>query len=71
MALSFIEAKNANSEQFSILLNYVLPEYEKSCLSVYCNQITEGKFIFNENKDEHLSKLITELKELLNKLYFE
>jgi hypothetical protein len=64
MSLSFIEAKNANAEQFSVLLNYVLPEYEKSCLSVYCNQITEGKFIFNEKNDERLAGFIAALVSL-------
>lgn len=70
MALSFIEAKNANAEQFAVLLNYVLPEYEKSCLSVYCNQITEGKFIFNEANDQRLAKLMAKLKELMSTLHF-
>ena len=60
MALSFIQAKNANNQQFSILLNYVLPKYEESCLSVYCNKITEGKFIFNEQSDEKLANYIEE-----------
>ena len=58
MALSFITAKNANNQQFSVLLNYVLPEYEKTCLSVYCNRITEGKFIFNEHSDEKLAQYV-------------
>lgn len=40
MALSYVMAKNATNQQFSILLNYVLPKYEESCLSVYCNKIT-------------------------------
>jgi hypothetical protein len=71
MALSFIEAKNANAEQFTVLLNYVLPEYEKSCLSVYCNQITEGKFIFNESNDQRLAGLVSELKALMVTLQFE
>ena len=58
MALSFVTAKNTNNQQFSILLNYVLPKYEESCLSVYCNKITEGKFIFNEKSDEKLAEYI-------------
>jgi hypothetical protein len=40
MAHSFIEANNVNSEQFGILFNYIMPEYEKSCLAVYANQVT-------------------------------
>jgi hypothetical protein len=51
MLLSFIQAKNANNQQFSVLLNYILPQYEATCLSVYCNKIVEGKFIFNEQSD--------------------
>jgi len=58
MMLSFITAKNANNQQFSVLLNYILPKYEESCLSVYCNKITEGKYIFNEANDEKLAKYI-------------
>jgi hypothetical protein len=58
MALSFIQAKNANNQQFSVLLNYILPKYEESCLSVYCNKIVEGKFIFNEQSDEKLAGFI-------------
>ena len=41
-----------------MLLNYILPKYEESCLSVYCNKMTEGKYIFNEANDEKLAKYI-------------
>ncbi len=54
MSLSFIQAKNANNQQFSVLLNYVLPKYEETCLSVYCNKLVEGKYIFNEQNDKKL-----------------
>lgn len=47
MTAGFIEAKNTSFEQFGVLVNYIMPEYEKSCLAVYCSQVTEGKLIFN------------------------
>ena len=63
--ISFIHAKNANDTQYSVILNYILPKYEESCLSTYCNKITEGKFIFNEHSDKKLIDFIEEYVSLL------
>ena len=56
--MAFVQAKNANNQQFSVLLNYVLPKYEETCLSVYCNNMTEGKLIFNDQSDEKLADFV-------------
>ena len=46
-----MEAKRNNYEQYSILLNYVLPEYEKICLESYLNKNTDGKLILADEQD--------------------
>jgi hypothetical protein len=51
MARSFIDISNNNFDQYGILFNYVFPEYEKHFLSVYVNQLTEGKYVFAEIGD--------------------
>ena len=61
MVYGFLEAKNNNYEQYSILYNYLLPEYEKCCLSNYLNQSTEGKVIFTEENDEKLAAFIAKI----------
>lgn len=61
MLASFLEAKNNNYEQYSILYNYILPEYEKCCLANYLHQDCEGKVIFTDDKDEKISAFISKI----------
>jgi len=44
-----------------MLYNYVLPEYEKTCLSNYLDQNTNGKLIFSDENDERLAAFVTKL----------
>lgn len=57
----FTEVKNANNDQYSVLFNYVLPEYERTCLANYLDQNTSGKLIFSDEHDERLASFISRL----------
>lgn len=61
MAHSFVEIKRNNYEQYGILLNYVLPEYEKICLENYLNKKIEGKLVLADEQDERLTAYINEI----------
>lgn len=63
--MAFVHAKNANNQQFSVLLNYTLPKYEETCLSIYCNNMTEGKLIFNDQSDEKLADFVDQYKKMI------
>ena len=68
----FIELQRSNAEQYSLLFNYLLPEYERSCLTVFLNQNSDGKVIFIDETDDKLAQLINRMVSLLlcrNKLY--
>jgi len=49
--IQFCEAKKNNFDQFSVIYNYLLPEYEKICLTHYLDQNVTGKLIFNDEQD--------------------
>lgn len=57
----FSEIKNNNYEQFSILYNYLLPEYEKTCLSNYLNHDTSGRVIFSDENDERMASFVNKI----------
>ena len=45
--------------------HYLLPDYEKNCLSIYLNE-GEEKLIFANQSDNELKKMITSIKENSN-----
>lgn len=61
----FAETKNNYYDQYSVLLNYVLPEYERTCLSNYLNQNTDSRLIFSDERDERLASFVTKLVAIL------
>lgn len=66
--MGFSEIKNNNYEQFSILFNYLLPEYEKTCLTNYLNHDTSGRVIFSDENDERMASFINRIVILLSNL---
>jgi hypothetical protein len=61
MIQNFLELRAKHHEQFENFLNYLMPEFEKNCLSEYVNGNVEGKFIFAEATDEKLMELIAKI----------
>ena len=57
----FAATQRANQEQYSLLYNYLLPEYERACLSSFLNMNTEGKVIFIDENDDKLARLINNM----------
>ncbi len=49
--------RSTHNEEFTKFLTFLLPEYEKNCLSEYVGNITEGKFLFADGNDQ-LQKII-------------
>lgn len=48
MADNMKEATGKHNDMFNTFFSFMLPEYEKNCLSEYTNGQAE-KFIFNKN----------------------
>lgn len=71
MVHNFIELRTKSNGQFENYLSYLMPEYQKNCLSEYVNQNVEGKFIFAESKDEKLMQLIAQMKNFAAKPDFQ
>lgn len=52
MIKNLIQVRATHNEEFSKFLTFLLPEYEKNCLSEYVGNITEGKFLFADGNDQ-------------------
>lgn len=46
MIKNLINARESHNQEFKKFLTFLLPEYEKNCLSEYVGNIVEGKYIF-------------------------
>ena len=61
MLQGYIEIRGTSNEQYGILLSFLLPEFEKSCLSEYVNHSTEGKYILADSGNDQISGYIAKL----------
>jgi len=51
MMKNLLTVKEAHKLEFAKFLTFLLPEYEKNCLSEYCEKITEGRYVFADSND--------------------
>ena len=46
MMKNLLTVWETHNQEFAKFLTFLLPEYEKNCLSEYCGNIVEGKYVF-------------------------
>jgi len=68
IAKDLIEKNHTHNEQLNFFLSFLLPEYEKNCLSEYLGgNIDEGKIIFSDGTDNKMASLKQNMKEFFGK----
>lgn len=43
---NLLTVRETHNQEFAKFLTFLLPEYEKNCLSEYCGNIVEGRYVF-------------------------
>lgn len=69
MASNLVSSRTQHDENFETFYNFLIPEYEKNCLSEYVESV-DGKFIFAETNNQKYDEIKSTLKEFTGKNEF-